>query len=131
MLLKTLLAFFLAFKLIPASPVPVHTTHSAFAATNKTHSFEAYFDKYSSQYKVNKNTLKAIAMCESTMNPKAVNYIYAGMFQYDEQTWIAVRKEMKLDPNPQLRFSAKEAIETTAYKIAQEGTGAWPVCGLS
>jgi hypothetical protein len=36
---------------------------------------------------------------------------------------------MGLNPDPELRFNAEEAIKTTAYKISRDGTGAWPVCG--
>jgi len=32
------------------------------------------------------------------------------------------------DPNPDLRFGARESIQTAAYVLAHRGPGAWPVC---
>lgn len=90
---------------------------------------EPLFDKYSSQYGVSKALIKKIAQCESGFNPKAVNGPYAGMYQFLASTWISQRKIMGEDPNPELRFNAKEAVKTTAFKISRDGAGAWSVCG--
>lgn len=91
--------------------------------------YEELFDKYGKEYGVNKQVLSKIAYCESTFNPNAVNGPYAGMFQFVTSTWVADRKSMGLDPDPNLRFNAEEAVKTTAYKISRGGIGAWPVCG--
>jgi soluble lytic murein transglycosylase-like protein len=90
---------------------------------------EVLWDKYSQQYGVDKTIMKEIARCESNFNSRAVNSSYGGMYQFSVGTWSANRKDMGLDPNPELRFNAEESIKTTAYKISRDGTGAWPVCG--
>lgn len=90
--------------------------------------YEAYFDQYSNQYGVDKNILKKIAICESGLNPGAVNGPYGGMFQFLAQTWSSTRNEMGLDANPDLRFSAEESIKTAAFKISRGGIGAWGGC---
>ncbi|OGD62471.1 hypothetical protein A2160_00095 [Candidatus Beckwithbacteria bacterium RBG_13_42_9] len=89
---------------------------------------DQYFETYASQYQVDCNQLKSIAHCESGFNPNAVNDIYSGLFQFSPSTWQVNRNRMGLDPNPDLRYSAEEAIKTAAFKISQDGTGAWPVC---
>jgi soluble lytic murein transglycosylase-like protein len=92
--------------------------------------YEAYFDQYSAQYGVSKDLLKHIAKCESGINPgsRSANGLYGGMFQFLASTWSSTRTEMGLDPNPELRFNAEEAIRTAAYKISKNGAGAWAGC---
>lgn len=90
---------------------------------------EALFDKYSSEYVIDKELLKKIARCESGFNTTSNNSgIYLGMFQFGSQTWIANRNRMGLDPNPDLRINPEEAIKTAAYVIATRGPDAWPNC---
>ena len=91
-------------------------------------SFESYFDQYSSQYDVDKDLLKKIAYCESGMSTGAANGEYGGMYQFTVENWQVTRQEMGADPNPDLRFGAKEAIETAAYKLARQGEKAWKNC---
>ncbi len=90
--------------------------------------FETYFNQYSQEYHVDKNLLKKIAICESGMNPGTSSGQYGGMYQFTIQTWEATRKQMGTDINPDLRFNAKEAIETAAFKLANHGERAWPNC---
>ncbi|MBI4973367.1 transglycosylase family protein [Candidatus Roizmanbacteria bacterium] len=90
--------------------------------------FESYFSEYSAKYQVSIDLLKKIAHCESGISPGAVNGPYGGMFQFTVETWQATRRQMGADPNPDLRFGAKEAIETAAYKIANKGERAWANC---
>lgn len=91
---------------------------------------EGWFNNYGSQYHVDANVLKKIAKCESGFNPTSNNSgMYLGMFQFSASTWSANRNRMGLDPNPDLRTNAEEAIKTAAYVIGNAGTGAWPVCG--
>lgn len=91
---------------------------------------EAWFNSYSTQYHVDVNSMKKIARCESGFNPTSNNSdLYLGMFQFSAVTWSSNRVRMGLDPNPDLRTNAEEAIRTAAYVIATRGTGAWPVCG--
>lgn len=89
------------------------------------------FEKYAGEYGISASTLKVIANCESHYNPSAIsrNGLYGGMFQYSTSTWKSTRTAMGMDPNPDLRFSAQEAIRTSAFKIANGGIGAWPICG--
>lgn len=90
--------------------------------------YEAYFDQYSSAYKVDKELLKHIANCESHFHPGSTNGIYGGMFQFAPSTWSSTRASMGADTNPDLRFDAKEAINTAAFKIANGGADAWAAC---
>jgi soluble lytic murein transglycosylase-like protein len=90
---------------------------------------ETYFDAFSKEYGVSKEVLKTIAYCESGIRPQATNGPYGGMFQFTQGTWISNRKAMGLEPNPNLRFDAREAIKTAAFKISRDGVSAWPVCG--
>jgi soluble lytic murein transglycosylase-like protein len=91
---------------------------------------DALIVKYAGEYGVDANILRKIADCESHFNPGAQsnNGLYGGMFQYTVGSWASKRNEMGLDPNPDLRFSAEESIRTTAYAIANYGTGMWPSC---
>lgn len=89
---------------------------------------ERYFSKYADEYKVDKEKLRKIAYCESKFNPQAVNKIYAGLYQFSENTWIVTRRMMALNSDAQLRYHPEEAIRTAAYKISQGGINAWPNC---
>lgn len=90
---------------------------------------DGLFSKYSGEYGVDRELLKKIAKCESGFNPSANNSgMYLGMFQFASQTWTANRGRMGLDPNPDLRTNAEEAIRTAAYVISRSGPGAWPNC---
>lgn len=108
------------------SPTPVPT-----APQLAPHELDALFQKYGTEYGVSWEKLKVIAKCESGYRANAIGGggLYGGMYQYVASTWSATRKAMGLDPNPELRFNAEEAIRTTAWKIAHGGLGAWPVCG--
>ncbi len=112
---------------IPPTPTftPIPTlTPTPMPATD----FEGYFDQYSAQYGVDKDQLKKIAYCESGGGTGARNGDYGGMFQFSAQTWQNTRSQMGADTNPDLRFGAKEAIETAAFKIARGGINAWRNC---
>lgn len=86
------------------------------------------FDKYASEYGIDKEDLKRIAKCEAGFNPNADTGRYAGMYQFMAETWISTRNAMGLDPNPELRKNAEESIKTAAFKIRNGGRGAWPNC---
>lgn len=90
--------------------------------------FELMFNAYGNYYGVNPKQLRHLALCETRFRPHVTNGRHAGLYQYNPTTWSATRERMGLDPNPDLRFDAEEAIKTTAYKIAREGSGAWVVC---
>lgn len=101
---------------------PVTVTYSAPADV------EAIIVQYANQYGVDSNLMIKIAKCESGFRADAVSGPYGGMYQFLATTWASNRRAMGLDPDPNLRFNAEEAIKTTAFKIARDGAGAWPVC---
>jgi|SRR3989344_2656027 len=89
---------------------------------------DAWIEKYAGQYGVAAETLRYMAKCESTFNPKAVNGPYGGIYQYSASSWGSNRKVMGENPNPDLRFDAQEAIKTTAFIVSTRGGGMWPNC---
>jgi hypothetical protein len=89
---------------------------------------EPLFEKYAQEYKVDKEDLKRIAKCEAGFNSQSDTGLYAGMYQFNVQTWSSTRNAMGLDPNPDLRKNAEESIRTAAYKILNGGRGSWPNC---
>lgn len=106
-----------------ATPLP---QNKAFPANPQE--LEEWFDQYSALYGVSKETLKSISRCESNFNPAARNGNYVGLFQFASSTWVANRKAMGLDTNPDLRLNGEESIKTAAFKIARDGTSAWKAC---
>lgn len=89
---------------------------------------DAWIEQYAQEYGVSAETLRYMAKCESTFNPRAVNGPYAGMYQYSASSWISNRKAMGEDSNHNLRFDAQEAIKTTAYILSTRGDSMWPNC---
>jgi hypothetical protein len=69
-----------------------------------------FIDRFASQYGVDPNVLRAIAICESGFNPKAYRASYAGLFQFGSITWKNLRLEIGEDVNPDLRYNAEEAV---------------------
>jgi hypothetical protein len=90
------------------------------------------FKLYAGQFNLEVGKLQRIANCESHYHPDSISAsgAYVGMFQFSASTWTSTRQAMSLDPNPELRLNAEEAIRTAAWKISHGGLGAWPVCGL-
>lgn len=110
-------------------PTPVPTpTPSPSPIPVTAEQLDNWFTKYSNEHSVDRSLLVKIAVCESGLQPRAVNGIYSGMFQFAPQTWITLRRTLNLDTNPALRLNAEEAIKTAAYKLALGGVGAWPNC---
>jgi hypothetical protein len=87
------------------------------------------FTKYSDEYSVNKELLRRIANCESSLNPNASTSRYAGLFQFAEPIWIQTRNLMGQNPDVNLRFNAEESVRTAAFMISQGHLGIWPNCG--
>lgn len=85
-------------------------------------------NQYSGEKGVSPDVIRHIAQCESGFRPEARNYIYAGLFQYDVPTWKSFRKMMGQDPDPDLRYDAKEAIKTTVYLVSLGKLYLWPNC---
>lgn len=85
-------------------------------------------DKYAEEHHVDSNLMKRIAKCESNFHPDSTGGPYAGLYQFDKNTWISARTRMGLDTNPDLRLNAEEAIKTAAFKISNDGSHAWQNC---
>ena len=110
------------------TPKPATIPSPKPTATPFTGNLAAIFDQYTGQYGVDPNYLRHIAECESGFNPAAINGPYAGLFQFHANTWGKYRKEMGMDPSPDLRVNAEEAIRTAAYIVNRFGTNFWPNC---
>ncbi|MBI4130801.1 transglycosylase SLT domain-containing protein [Candidatus Roizmanbacteria bacterium] len=101
------------------TPVPVSATE-----------IDGWFERYSRENNVEIATLRKIAVCESGYNTNSKSkHGYSGMFQFSESAWRTTRTNMGADSNPDLRFNPEESIKTAAWKIAHQGTAAWPACG--
>lgn len=87
------------------------------------------FTKYSNEYSIDKELLKRIANCESSLNLDAGTGSYAGLFQFAEPIWIQTRTLMRQNPDINLRFNAEESIRTAAFMVSQGHLGIWPNCG--
>jgi len=107
-----------------AKVVQAKSTPPSVPASN----YDQLFQQYAEQYGISSQMLKDIAHCESGFNENAINGVYGGMFQFVSSTWRSNRLAMGLDPDPNLRFNAEEAIKTAAFKMSRDGYGAWPAC---
>lgn len=105
-------------------PTPTQVPLSAPAPND----LDEIFERFSSEYSVDKELLKHIAKCESSYNTNAQNGDYTGMFQFAGQTWSSIRSSMGLDPSPDLRTNAEESIRTAAAMIAKGQQNAWRNC---
>ncbi|HZE86607.1 MAG TPA: transglycosylase family protein [Methylomirabilota bacterium] len=112
------------------TPTPTLTdTPPPTPTVSPTTDLESLFIHYSNQYSVDKNELEKIAQCESDKNTNSAgNPPYLGMFQFSPTSWNNVRTQMNLDPNPDLRTNADEAIKTAAYMLSRGQQSAWPNC---
>lgn len=109
--------------------VPKRTVETVLAQpVPKETELEEMFAQFANEYGIDRRTLEYIAYCESRWNPKAVNGKHAGMYQFNPTTWSATRVRMGQDPDPNLRFDARESIRTAAHKISEGGIGAWAYC---
>lgn len=89
---------------------------------------EPLFEEFSKTYKVDEYKLKKIADCESHFNRGVWSDPYAGMYQFKDSTWTKYRNMMGKDPNIDLRFGARESIETAAFVLSIGAERIWPVC---
>lgn len=106
---------------VTATPKPTPTTEPK-ENVNKL------VDKYSAEYGLDVNVVRHLGICESGFRSNATNGKYVGLFQYDAQTWKTIRAEMNLDTDPNLRYSAEEAIRTTTYALSKGKRKLWPNC---
>lgn len=113
-----------------SSPTPTATTSPTPQPTTQAEpvDIDSLFSQYSTQYNVSEAELEKIAQCESGFNTNANTGTYAGMFQFSATTWESERNAMGLDPNPDLRMDAGEAIRTTAFMLSRGEENAWPNC---
>lgn len=88
----------------------------------------ALIERFAAQYGVEVNLLRHIGVCESGLNPLAVNGPYVGIYQFSSSAWINNRKLMGEDTNPTLRYSAEESVQTAAYIISVGKSYLWPNC---
>lgn len=116
--------------IVAAETTEVHQQAVAMQVTSPA-DLDHWFSTYSQAFGIDANLLKHIAKCESGFNAGSISGPYGGMYQYLASTWSSTRNAMGLDPDPDLRFNAEEAIKTTAWKISVGGIGAWPHCGKS
>lgn len=68
---------------------------------------------------------KALAMCESSMNPQAVNPTgkYMGLFQFSQESWDFIGM-----PGTPLDATVKEQFAAARALKAIQGWNAWPQC---
>jgi len=107
-----------------ATPTPSVVPENPFASEE----IQGFFEEYSNKYGVDIHYLRHVAVCESGFNPLATYHIYAGLFQFDPATWKSFREIMNEDPDPDLRFNAKEAVKTAAYLFSIGKSSLWPNC---
>jgi hypothetical protein len=89
---------------------------------------EPLFQRFASEYNVDKQLLVRIALCESGFNTLAINGDYLGLFQFGTTRWIEYRTQMGHDTNPDLRKIAEESIKTAAFAISRGKLFLWPNC---
>ncbi len=87
-----------------------------------------FVERFAGQYNVDPNVLRHIAVCESGFNAHAVNGSYVGLYQFGPITWQENRILIGEDPDPILRYSAEESVQTAAYLLATKGRRFWPNC---
>jgi hypothetical protein len=71
------------------------------------------------------NDWKALAFCESSLNPEALNPTgkYRGLFQFDMRSWKYVGGSG--DPS---RATVREQYKRAKMLKEKQGWSAWPVC---
>ncbi len=104
-----------------STPTPVPPAYTS-------QQINGFIDRFSSQYSVDPNVLRHIAVCESGFNPVAINGPYFGLFQFGPNTWNSNRLLMGEDAGLNLRLDAEEATQTAAYILSVRGGGVWPNC---
>lgn len=87
-----------------------------------------FIERFASQYTVDPNLIRHIALCESGFDPAASRLGYGGLFQFGPNTWKNIRRGMGEDIDTNLRFNAEEAVQTAAYVLHINNAGIWPNC---
>lgn len=87
-----------------------------------------FYNRFGGQYGVSADVLRHIAECESGFEPLSINGQYAGLFQFNANTWSRYRTRMGEDPDSALRVNAEEAVQTAAYVLQVNEAYIWPNC---
>lgn len=109
-------------------PTPVKTPTPIPQPKFTSEQINEFIGRFSSQYGIDPNVLRYIALCESGFNPNAYNAGYAGLYQFGVATWKNMRGSFGEEINPDLRYNAEEAVQTAAYAISIGRKGIWPNC---
>src|SRR4030042_5961889 len=109
-------------------PTPVRTPTPIPQPKFSSEQINEFINRFASQYGVDPNVIRHIALCESGFNPSAIHLSYYGLFQFAPTTWKNIRKEIGEDTNTDLRLNAEEAVQTAAYAISVGKKGIWPNC---
>ena len=99
---------------ITATPIVEEVPENNYSSED----IQGFLKEYSDKYGLDIDNLRHVVVCESGFDPLATNSVYAGLFQFDERTWITYREMTNEDPDPKLRFDAKEAVKTGSYLIS-------------
>lgn len=111
------------------TPTPTKTPKPLPTATPvSSQEVNSFIERFASQYGVDPNVVRHVALCESGFRSNAVHGIYVGLFQFGPTTWKNIRVEFGEDTNPDLRLSAEESVQTATYAISKGKGGIWPNC---
>ena len=105
-------------------PAPISSPPLLF----KPEQIHGFIDQFSTQYNLDPNLLRHIAVCESGFNPLARNLTYSGLYQFSPNTWIKYRNLLNQDPDTDLRLNAQAAVQTAAYALSVGDSYIWPSC---
>lgn len=89
---------------------------------------QAFIERFVAQYGVDANVLRHIGVCESGLNPLAINGPYVGIYQFSSSAWINNRKLMGENTGADLRYNAEESVQTAAYVLSVGKGYLWPNC---
>jgi soluble lytic murein transglycosylase-like protein len=105
----------------PTSEATPAETEEAEAAAPAEGSMEAIITSAAGEFGLDPGYLISVAVCESNLNPSAVNSVgYYGLFQFDQTTWASYGYGSIYDPTAQAR--------TAARLISAGQTSRWPNC---
>jgi hypothetical protein len=112
-----------------STPTPTPTpTKTPTPSPAKSEEINSLIDRFSIQYGIDPNVLRHIAICESGFNSNATNGPYVGLYQFDTTTWQNLRNQIGENNHPNLRYQAKDSIQTAAYALSKNKGRLWPNC---
>jgi len=107
------------------SPVPEGSLTSPSPTPEPDLSVEAVLERAATYYGLDVALFKRIAFCESSYRKDAENGNCVGIFQFKPYTWRETRERMGEDPREVLRYDHISNIWTAAWKMKNDGFGAW------